>query len=189
MLKKFLIVVGVLLVAMPGQASEVRKGSIELTGDLAFRYDSLSDDRGSYWDITSRAAFLRAITDTAQLGAGMRITYFNGDIGPISSADGGVASAEALLRFNFGSSPQVIPFLQFAIGIGNWYGDFYEDSNVTVSPSASLGMRYPFRDAVALNMTFSYVREMNYQGFEDVDANLFLLSFGFSIFPRGLGNR
>jgi hypothetical protein len=187
MVKKLMLVLGMLLIASPGVASEVKKGSIELNGDIAFQYNSLSEDVGSYFDIQARAGFLRAVSDLVQLGAGTRFTFFNGDLGPVQNSDGGVISAEGLLRLNFGDSPQVIPFLQLAIGVGSWYGDFYADSEVSISPSASAGIRYPFRDAAALTMIFTYIREINYLGIDGIDSNTFLFGFGFSIFPRGLG--
>lgn len=181
------LVFGASLIVSTGFASEVRKGSIELDGDVGFQYNSLNEDAGKYWDIQARAGVLRAMSDTVQLGAGTRFTFYNGDLGPLNSVDGGVVSAEGMLRFNFGDSPLVIPFLQLAVGVGNWYGNLYPESSVSVTPSASFGIRYPFRDAVALNMVFTYIRELNYQGLEDIDANTFRLGFGFSIFPRGLG--
>lgn len=187
MIRRLVLAIGILVLAAPAGASEIRRGSIELIGDIAFQHNSLSGDYGGFTRIDARTDALRAVSDVFQVGVGMIFSFVSSDLYGGNTASGGLLGAEGVLRANFGDSEVVIPYLQAAIGLGSWYGDFNEDSVAAVSPSATFGLRYPFRDAVALNLEFTYVRELHFQGIEDIDANTFLVGIGFSFFPRGLG--
>lgn len=189
MFRGIALVAALLVFASPALASGVRRGTLEVVGDLAFQHQSLSAGQGSSTRLDTRAAVLRAVSDTVQLGGGMVFSFVSTDPEGGVSRDGGVAWAEALLRLNFGHSDVVIPYLQGGARVGSWYGDVGADEGLAFSPSATFGLRYPFRDAFALNLEFTYLRENDFMGYENIDSNTFLVGAGFSILPRGLGGR
>jgi hypothetical protein len=167
-------------------ASPIGPGSIEIGGDAGFQHSSFSDNAGSMTQLHLNSGLLFGVTDALQLGGGL--VFIHDAVDPTGSGSFSASSfgAEAMIRFNFGSSGTTAPFVGAGIGIVSWSGDGNEDSSATILPSVGVGVRFLIRDAASFNVELSYVYQSNALGVEDLNSNTILLGLGFSVFPKGI---
>jgi hypothetical protein len=167
-------------------ASPIGAGSIELGGNAAFQHSSFSDDAGSMTQLQMNGGLLFGVNDVLQLGGGLVFIHDAVDPTGLGSFSASSFGAEAMIRFNFGSSGTTVPFVGAGIGIVSWSGDGNEDSSATILPSLGVGLRFLIRDAASFNVGLSYVYQSNALGVEDLNSNTILLGLGFSVFPKGI---
>ena len=172
--------------ALPAPASVIGPGSAEMTANGAFQHQALKDDLGSFTQLGLSGTLLYAFTDLLQAGGGMLVQHESYDPPFGDSASATAFGFEGRLRFNFGDSESVVPYLEGGVGFLVYSGDVYDDASTTIQPGGAVGMRVMVNDNASLNLSFGYVFEINALGAEDVESNTFLLGLGFSVFPRGL---
>lgn len=183
----------VLLTPLAARAASIEAESIEL--DTRFSFDHNSVEYENVFDeeveidfttLELQAGLGYFFTSNWELIGNLLIEHFGIDTeaGDGSTTDFGLL-VDALYHFN--TSGSMIPFVGAGIGFVNHGGDVADDEDDTtlIVPELLVGLRWPFRDVVSLNLTGGFRHEESPFGLEDGSGNAFFLNFGFSFFLQG----
>ncbi len=193
-LNRMLIPVVVLVLVSPlaARAASIEAESIELDTRFSYDHTSAEIDDTIFGDLDYSITRLEMqagigyfFNSNWELLGNMVIdhTGLGGDFDG-SFTDFGLL-ADALYHFN--TSGSVIPFVGAGLGFVIHGGDVDDDEDDTtlILPELLVGLRFPFREVVSLNLTAGYRHEDGPFGFEDTSGDAFFFAFGFSYFLQG----
>jgi hypothetical protein len=182
------MLVMVLLVPMSTHAASIEAKSIELDMRFSFQNNSISvetpfgdEDFGlTVLDVKAGAGYF--FNPNWELAGYLLVNHTS--IEDFGFTDLGL---QANGYYHFNTSGSVIPFVGLGLGFVVHGGDVDddEDNSTLIVPELVAGLRWPFRDVVALNLSGGYRHEESPLGLEDGSGDEFFLAFGFSFFLEG----
>lgn len=180
------IVLATLGIPAVASASPIGPRTSEFSASGAFQHQSFKDNLGSTTQLDLSGDYFYAFTDLLQFGVGMLVQHQGLETSGGSSFGQTQFGFGGALRFNFGESESVIPYLEGSMGFIIYSGDGLDNASTTLQPGGTLGVRMMVNDSASFNLGLGYRYEVNALGSDMLDANTFLLQLGISVFPDGL---
>lgn len=186
----FAAVLLTVLAATVSAAGEVpiQQGSRELLGSFAWATASYSYDDEDVFSQTALSlapGFGYFVADGTELRITFPISFWSYDYNWRSRSDYSETTygPQMALLFHFGGSESFVPYAGAGVG-GVWASNSEDDDYETVwiLPSLHFGARSFFTESACLTTELVYQHQSNAAYVEDMSANVFGLTAGFSVF-------
>lgn len=176
-----LLTVLAVTVSAAGQVP-IQQGSREFLGSFAWATASYTYEDE---DVLSQAALGLApgfgyfVADGTELRFMFPITFVSYD----SEYSQMTYGPQAAILFHFGGTESFVPYVGAGVG-ATWASDSEDDDYETIwiLPSLHVGARSFFSESACLTTEFLYQHQSNALHYEDMSANVFGLTAGFSVF-------
>jgi len=166
----------------------IQQGSREFLGSFAWATVTYSFDGE---EVYSEAALALApgfgyfVADGTELRFMFPITFSSYGYSRKSRSDYSYKTygSQVALLFHFGGTESFVPYAGAGVG-ASWASDSddYDYEPVWILPSLHVGVRSFFSESACLTTELLYQRQSNALHYEDISANVFGLTAGFSVF-------
>jgi len=163
-----------------------QQGSREFSGSFAwatatYKHEDYADEY-SETALSLAPGFGYFVADGTELRLTFPISFFSYDYDSSDYSQTTYGSQVAFL-YHFGGSESFVPYAGLGVG-ASWASNSDDDDYETVGilPSVHVGARSFFSESACLTTEFLYQRQSNALYAEDVSANVFGLTAGFSVF-------
>ena len=165
-----------------------QQGSREFFGSFAWATASYTYEDEDVYSETALAlapGFGYFVADGTELRFMFPITFSSYGYSRKSRSDYSYKTygSQVALLFHFGGTESFVPYAGAGVG-ASWASDS-DDSDyepVWILPSLHVGARSFFSESACLTTEFLYQRQSNALHYEDISANVFGLTAGFSVF-------
>ena len=183
---RWALLIVALCLPVTASASVIAKGAVEVTAGGSFSHQTFEEVDGHITSLRAQVGVLPALGDKVQLGGRLGFNHQSFDLGGLGETDGGTLQADAILRVNLGRSTRVVPYVEVGAGVLVWAGELETDTNTITIPQLAVGARILVHEIASFNVSLGWVNEKNSLGLDDLDSDILLVQFGFSVFPNGV---